>query len=121
MVGIKGLTNLIWVWDVQDLDFNWAPYNPGDSHWDVLAMDMYGGDGYTTQKYQTILQLAGDKPIAMGECEILPTADELAAQPRWTFFMVWAELIKSGNPVQQIQDLYNAANVITLDRMPGWS
>lgn len=87
MVGIKGLTNLIWVWDVQDLDFNWAPYNPGDSHWDVLAMDMYGGDGYTTQKYQTILQLTGI----------------------------------SGNAVQQIQDLYNAANVITLDQMPGWS
>jgi hypothetical protein len=33
--------------------------------------------------------------------------------------MAWAELVKSGNSVQQIQDLYNAANVITLDQMPG--
>jgi mannan endo-1,4-beta-mannosidase len=124
MVGIKGLTNLIWVWDVQDLDFNWAPYNPGDSYWDVLAMDMYG-DGYTTQKYQTLLQLAGGKPIAIGECEILPTAAELAAQPRWTFFMAWAELVhmdgaRITNTIQQIQDLYNAANVITRDQLPGW-
>jgi mannan endo-1,4-beta-mannosidase len=125
MVGTKGLTNLIWVWDVQDLDFNWAPYNPGNSYWDVLAMDMYG-DGYTTQKYQTLLQLAGDKPIAIGECETLPTAAELAAQPRWTFFMAWAELVhmdggRVTNTVQQIQDLYNAANVFTRDQLPGWS
>ena len=124
MVGAKGLTNLTWVWDVQDLDFNWAAYNPGDGYWDVLAMDMYG-DGYTTQKYTTLLQLAGDKPIAIGECEILPTANELAAQPRWTFFMAWAELVYSDNgkvtnSAQQIKDLYNAANVITLDQMPGW-
>jgi mannan endo-1,4-beta-mannosidase len=119
MVGTKGLTNLIWVWDVQDLDFTWADYNPGDGYWDVFAMDMYG-DGYTTQKYTTMLQIAGDRPIAIGECEILPTTDELAAQPRWTFFMAWAELVQSGNSVQQIQDLYNAANVITRDQMPGW-
>jgi hypothetical protein len=103
------------VWDVQDLDLNWAPYNPGDSYWDVLALDIYGADGYTLEKYQTLLQLAGDKPIAIGECEVLPTADELAAQPRWTFFMAWAELVASGNSVQQIQALYNAANVITRD------
>ena len=120
MVGTKGLTNLIWVWDVQDLDFNWAPYNPGDRYWDVLALDIYGGDGYTIQKYQTLLQLAGDKPIAIGECQRLPTANELAAQPRWTFFMAWAELVFSGNSVQQIQALYNAGNVITRDRLPGW-
>jgi mannan endo-1,4-beta-mannosidase len=118
MVGSKGLTNLIWIWDVQDVDFNWADYNPGDGYWDVLAMDMYG-DGYTTQKYETALQLAGQKPIAIGECEILPTVGELVAQPRWTFFMAWAELVKA-NSVQQIQDLYNAANVIIRDRMPGW-
>jgi len=119
MVGIKGLTNLIWVWDVQDLDFTWADYNPGDGYWDVFAMDMYG-DGYTTQKYTTMLQIAGDKPIAVGECETLPTKNELAAQPRWTFFMAWAELVQTGNSVQQIQDLYNAADVVTLGEMPGW-
>jgi len=88
-------------------------------------MDMYGDDGYTTQKYETMLQLAGDKPIAIGECKILPTADELAGQPRWTFFMAWAELVFSDNgnvtnTVQQIQDLYNAANVVTRGQMPGW-
>ena len=99
-------------------------YNPGDGYWDVAAMDMYG-DRYTTQKYETMLQLAGDKLIAIGEREKLPTAAELAAQPRWTFFMAWAELVfsdngKVTNSEQEIKDLYNAPNVITRDRMPGW-
>ena len=39
--------------------------------------------------------------------------------------MAWAELVYSDNgkvtnSAQQIKDLYNAANVITLDQMPGW-
>ena len=39
--------------------------------------------------------------------------------------MAWAELVFSDggritNSVQQIQDLYNAANVITRDQLPGW-
>jgi mannan endo-1,4-beta-mannosidase len=120
MVGVKGLTNLTWVWDVQDKNFNWAPYDPGDNYWDILALDIYAADGYTLEKYQTLLQLAGSKPIAIGECEVLPAADELAAQPRWAFFTAWAELVQSANSVQQIQALYNAANVITLDQMSGW-
>ena len=34
--------------------------------------------------------------------------------------MAWAELVQSGNSVQQIQNLYNATNIITLGQMPGW-
>jgi hypothetical protein len=44
-------------------------------------------------------------------------ADELAVQPRWTFFMAWAELVQSNNSVQPIQDLDNAVNVVTLVQM----
>ena len=44
-------------------------------------------------------------------------ADELAAQPRWTFFVAWAELVQSGKSVQPIQHLYNAANVATVGQM----
>jgi hypothetical protein len=39
--------------------------------------------------------------------------------------MAWAELVfhENGNVTnteQQVRDLYNSANVITRDRMPGW-
>jgi mannan endo-1,4-beta-mannosidase len=61
--------------------------------------------------------LARDKPIAIGECEILPTADELATQPRWTFFMAWAELVQNSKLVQPIQGLDTAVNVVTVGQM----
>jgi mannan endo-1,4-beta-mannosidase len=115
----KGLHNIVWVWDVQDLDLNFAAYHPGDAYFDIAAMDMYG-DGYTQEKYDTIVAAAGNKPIAIGECAVLPTAAELTHQPKWTFFMAWAELVFSNNSNQQISDVYGASNVITLDKMPGW-
>jgi hypothetical protein len=45
---------------------------------------------------------------------------ELAAQPRWTLFMAWSELINEGNSAQEIRDLHAAPRVLTLDELPGW-
>jgi hypothetical protein len=125
LVKTKGLTNLIWVWDLQDFstiatDVN--NYDPGSSYWDVLAFDVYWSDGtgYTAAKYNAIVNKAGSKPIAIGECEVLPTASILTSQPRWTFFMDWSELVFSSNSISQIKALYNSSKVITLDQMPGW-
>lgn len=125
LVKTKGLTNLIWVWDMQDfpsLSQDLSDYNPGDSYWDIAALDIYrsDGQGYTEDKYNAMLAVAGGKLIAIGECDILPTANELAAQPRWTFFMAWAELVDKENSKQKIRDLYNAANILTRDELPGW-
>ena len=123
---VKGLTNLIWVWDVQDfssLSSDLANYNPGSAYWDVLALDMYysDGQGYTTAKYNALLNAAGGKPIAIGECEVLPPASLLAAQPRWAFFMGWAELVFNSNSNTTIQNIYFANNVLVRGEMPGWS
>ena len=52
---------------------------------------------------------------------ILPTADELATQPRWTFFMAWAELVQNSKLVQPIQRLDTAVNVVTVGQMSGLS
>lgn len=123
MVKTKGLTNLIWVWDVQDFgtlhdDVN--AYNPGNDYWDVAALDVYDGSGYTTDKYNTMVTVAAGKPIAIGECEKLPTPAILLAQPKWTFFMGWSELEFQGNSNTDLTTLHNASNVVTLDKMPGW-
>ena len=113
----KGLSNLIWVWDMQDfttLEDDLITYNPGDDYWDILALDYYEEPkGYTMGKYNKILKAAGDKPIAIGECTTLPTAKELAQQPRWTFFMPWAELVAKHNTIEEIKALYNSPRVIT--------
>lgn len=113
----KGLSNLIWVWDLQDfttLENDLIVYNPGDDYWDIVALDFYEEPkGYTNEKYDKLLKAAGNKPIAIGECTKLPTAEELDQQPRWTFFMPWAELVSENNTVEEIKALYDSPRVIT--------
>lgn len=120
----KGLHNLIWVWDMQDFSGfqnGIDAYNPGDGYWDVAALDVYDDhSGYSPLKYQTMMKVANGKPIAIGECQKLPTAAELASQPGWTFFMSWSELTLSANTTDEIKSVYNAPNVVTLGQMPGW-
>jgi mannan endo-1,4-beta-mannosidase len=117
LVGVKGLTNLVWVWDMQDLSRDFAQYDPGRDYWDIFAFDVYG-DGYRKEWYDSILPIVGDKPMAIGECAALPTAKMLAEQPRWCFFMSWAELTFQRNGEQQIIDLYRSPRVITRERLP---
>lgn len=126
LVNTKGLSNLIFVWNVQDfgtLSSDLNNYDPGSANWDVLSLDMYNSDGqnYSTAKYQAILNKAGNKPIGIGECEVLPTKEILQAQPRWAYFMGWAELTQQKNTNAQLSDVYNATNVVTLNEMPGWN
>ena len=115
----KGLSNLIWVWDMQDMSRDFADYNPGDKYWDVFAFVVYD-KGYVTAWYNYILPIAGDKPMAIGECARLPSPAVLTAQPRWTFFMVWAELVVESNSTEEIQNVYNTHRVLTRDKLPGW-
>jgi len=121
----KGLSNLIWVWDIQDfatLDTDAVNYNPGPEYWDIAALDVYDDkSGYSTEKYNIMLRAAGNKPIAIGECQKYPTSAQLAAQPRWTFFMGWSELVFSSNSKDQIKALIQSLNIVTLDQMPGWT
>lgn len=123
MVKEKKLTNLIWVWDIQDfktLANDAKVYKPAPGYWDVAALDVYDKSGYTDEKYKIMQEACDGKPIAIGECEKLPTADILLAQPKWTFFMVWSELEFQGNTLDEIKAIHNAPNVIVRDQMPGW-
>lgn len=127
MTKTKGLSNLIWVWNIQDFGSmanDAITYNPGEDYFDVVSMDMYFSDGagYTASKYKTMVDVAKGKPIAIGECEKYPTAQQLLEQPKWTFFMGWSELVfrEQSNTAAQLRALHSATNVITLDEMPGW-
>jgi hypothetical protein len=42
----------------------------------------------------------------------------LEAQPRWCFFMSWAELTFKGNTEEQIREVYLCPKVITRERLP---
>jgi hypothetical protein len=116
----KGFDNIVWVWDVQDfttLDGDIIDYNPGTDYFDVAALDMYDV-GYLQHNYELMLGAAGGKPIAIGECEQLPTSDLLAKQPKWAFFMLWPDFVDENKGV--LPGLYSAPNVITEEQMPGW-
>lgn len=116
---IKGLSNLIWVWDMQDMSRDFEEYNPGNEYWDIFGFDIYD-QGYDISWYNYILPIVGDKPMAIGECSRLPSPEILDAQPRWVFFMPWAELVKQGNTKEQIIEIYEHPAVITREEMPGW-
>ena len=117
----KGLDNIIWVWDMQDLSYDWSEYNPGNDYWDIFAVDIYNQDYYTSNKYELALKIAGDKLMAVGECDKLPTSKELLDQPNWSFVMSWAELTFEKNTGTQIQELYWAENVIIREELPNFS
>jgi len=119
LVKEKGLTNLVWVWDMQDMSQDFVQYNPGDAYWDIFAFDVYD-NGYDASWYNYIIPIVGNKPMAIGECAQLPSPDILAAQPRWVFFMAWSELVQEKNSIPEMKTLYNAPMVITRDEMPGW-
>jgi len=107
LVKEKGLTNLIRAWDMRDMSRDFADYNPGDAYWDLFAFDVYG-PGHDQGWYDYIAPIVGGKPMAIGECEKLPTPRLLNEQPRWRFFMSWAEL-------------YQSANVVNRDQLPKFS
>ena len=117
----KGLTNLIWVWNMQDfpsLATDLTDYDPGSDYWDMLTLDVYWSDGtgYTAAKYNSIKNKAAGKPIAIGECGVLPSVATLASQPDWTFFMGWSSLTQEKNSDTSIRNIYNSSNVLTLNQ-----
>ncbi len=120
MTNVKGLTNLVWVWDVQDMSTNFSDYNPGANYYDIAALDVYS-DGFTNSSYYNALTTtAGNKVVAIGECGTLPTVAQLQNQSRMSFFMNWSYLLQQDNSNQTIQTLYNDPRIITRDEMPGW-
>ncbi len=117
----KGLSNLLWVWDIQDFPVLAADaenYFPGDDYVDIAALDVYDDKtGFSQEKYDVMVKASKGKPIAIGECQKLPTAEKLAQQPKWTFFMSWSELTYEKNSVDAIKALYSAPNILTLDEI----
>lgn len=116
---VKGLGNLIWTWDVQDLRFDWDGYHPGGGYFDLMALDVYSM-GFTDRLYGEMLRLAGDKPIALGEVAAMPTPEVLRRQPRYAFVMGWSDLAFSRNAPECLRELAAAPNVLVREDMPGW-
>ena len=112
-VNYHHLDNLVWVWNVNIPGGNAGPvadYFPGLEYADVLTIDNY--QEFKQSYYDEMLALAGSKPIALGEVGGLPTPEVFKAQPRWTYFMIWSDFIDFATPLEQLQAVFSALNML---------
>ena len=105
----KGLTNILWVWNVQDNPAGgWSGYYPGAAYVDVVTLDAWYKNYPSTADYQQIQSIAaaGAKPIAIAEMGKVPDNALLTSQTRWAWFMIWSEQLRGNNSNAEIQAAY---------------
>jgi mannan endo-1,4-beta-mannosidase len=135
LINTKGLTNIGFVWDVQDIHVNgttggsdFANYNPGAGNFDVAALDVYGS-GYTDPAYyNALIAQSFGRPVVIGETWTVPTPTVQQLLPQMAYFMIWAYGVyppgthppAPGISVGDLQSLYSEPRVVTLSSMPGW-
>jgi mannan endo-1,4-beta-mannosidase len=91
------LNNLIWVWSVDRPSkpgMEFAKYYPGDKYLDILALDVYGSD-FKQDYYDQLVALSKGKPLALAEVGNPPSSDLLTAQPKWSYWMIWAGMVRN--------------------------
>lgn len=112
------LNNLIWVWSPDNPKHGLKEFYPGDEFVDMVGCDIYPKKDtnvvYGQHIYEQIVEIAGDKPIGIGECSILPSAKIIEQQPQWTWFLAWGGMIFR-NENEDIIEIYKNAKVKVLD------
>ena len=120
LVNFHGLNNLIWVYNCNEVKTNVDPYEtyyPGDEYVDIVATDVYT-EGFNDMNYEQIIELAKNKPIALGEVGTPPTPEIIQKQPRWTWFMNWGEPGGGPSGFQRFRSIYESDLAITYDKLP---
>jgi mannan endo-1,4-beta-mannosidase len=116
------LNNLIWVWSPDKPLYGLKEYYPGDKYVDIVACDIYPVKDtsvvFRQVWYNELLEIAGNKPLAIGECGVMPSEEILKAQPRWVWFMCWTDRAFKSNTPENIIKIYKSDKTITLDRLP---
>ncbi len=116
-VNVHHLDNLVWVWNVNTPNGSSAApiegYYPGVQYVDVVTMDIYGE--FKQEYYDSMIALAGDKPIALAEVGTLPSPEILDRQPRWTYFMAWSGMIDPSGSLDQVNATYHGPRALNRD------
>lgn len=91
LVDVRGVHNLIWVWNAGTDDHDW---DPGQEYYDVVSADFYN-DAYdyscnssTFEKLKALT--AGRKIIALSENGPIPDIQaEIEEEAVWSWWMIW--------------------------------
>ncbi len=117
------LNNLLWVWNTNaprdipgDEAFPYKDFFPGKAYVDILAADVYRKD-YKQSHHDDLVELAGEKPIALGEVGELPEPEILDQQKQWTWFMPWAYLLFRDNSPEKINAVFNHKRALNLNNI----
>ena len=128
----KGLHNLIWVWNGQNID-----WYPGDDVVDIMGTDIYE-ENHRAQKgkFEETFMMSdspyeNEKMVALTECGSIPDPDEMQRDGvYWLYFMVWNDTDAKGrdksnfweggywNDDEFKKKVYGSDFVITLDKLP---
>ncbi len=109
LVNHHKLNNLIWIWSVDrpsTPERRFIDYDPGSNYFDIAALDVYRSD-FRQSYYDNLLKLAAGKPIALAEVGPPPTVAIIERQPKWTWWMLWAGMVRGGPSSEPIKALYD--------------
>ncbi len=91
------LRNLIWEWSIDrpatpQREFQY--YFPGSKYFDIVALDVYGGD-FKQAYYDSLAAMSDGKLLALAEVGTPPSPEIFQQQPKWTYFATWAGMVRN--------------------------
>ncbi len=125
MVKVKGVHNVIWVWNADPSDSEW---NPGDELFDVVSADIYNPDFDYSSNAPTFYNLQkltkGKKIIALSENGPIPDIQkEVDEEAVWSWWMPWYQTWNGGfvskTSNEEWHKCMNDPRVVTLDDLEG--
>jgi len=112
------LNNLIWVYSAShDMRTDWFP---GGEYADVIGVDIYRrGQQEARSSHDRMAAIAGGKPVALSECDILPDPDVMKERGfLWSWVTTWHSRYLRKNSPESLKHFYQHELVITRDEMP---
>ena len=128
MVSVKGVKNLVWVWNPEyTKDTDW---NPGANKYDVISLDIYEAWDYTTKYTTAYSELKTNygtgKMFAVSENGPIPDMSTMAANnTKWAWWMPWYQTWDGKYLDHTVAGVWKANMespcTISLESMPGWA
>ena len=127
MVSVKGVKNLVWVWNPEySKDIDW---NPGATKYDAISLDIYNAWDYTNLYTKAHAELTtnfgSDKIFAVSENGSIPDMSTMKANNTvWSWWMPWYQTWDGKYLDQTVETVWKANMespcTISLESMPGW-